>query len=316
MRIVEHFGTHESLEAGEEDPSGWGISDDEVEREVERISDPEARKQRTGADKPGGRPWINVAPKTEFDRITTIKRMPYDATLHAPYARRVERNARALRKYLEELGISLVPVRARTTGHRIDTSRLRGMVLRGDPRVLVARQRAIATDVFIAIIIDCSGSMSSRDNMERAKHFAVLIAEAARGLRGVDVRVFGFTDKVIYDCGDAARCAAHTLSASGGNNDAAALWHATNIAKQSQRRAKLLAMISDGLPTECSVDALRHLVELLTKREKMVCAQVAVQPISEVCFPHYVVVQDEAMDASVRRFGEILVKLVGRALSG
>jgi len=127
--------------------------------------------------------------------------------------------------------------------------------------------------------------------------------------------VFGFTDKIIYDCGDARRCAAHTLQATGGNNDAAALWHAANVAKASQRRAKLLVMISDGLPTECSVAALKGLVDLLTRRERMVCAQVAVQPLTEVCFPHYVVVQDEDADVAVRKFGEILVRLVGRAIA-
>jgi hypothetical protein len=314
VKIVEHFGTHESLEEGEEDGSWWGISEEEIEREVERVREPQQR--RTDLDgKPGGRPWINVQPKTHFDKITQVKKMPYDASAHAPYAKRVERNAHTLRRYLEELGLSLKPVKARVVGNRIDTSRLRALVLRGDPRVLMSRAKHISADVFIGIVIDCSGSMASRGNMERAKHFAVLIAEAAATLRGVDVRVFGFTDKIIYDCGDARRCAAHTLQATGGNNDAAALWHAANVAKASQRRAKLLVMISDGLPTECSVAALKGLVDLLTRRERMVCAQVAVQPLTEVCFPHYVVVQDEDADVAVRKFGEILVRLVGRAIA-
>jgi hypothetical protein len=314
VKLVEHFGTHESLEEGEEDGSWWGISDDEIDREVERIREPKPRQEREDA-KPGGRPWINVEPKTHFDKITQVKKMPFDANAHAPYAKAVARNAALLRKYLEELGLALVPVRARVVGNRIDTTRLRSLVLRGDPRVLMSRTKSIAADVFVGIVIDCSGSMASRGNMERAKHFAVLISEAAMTLRGVDVRVFGFTDKIIYDCGDAKRCAAHTLQATGGNNDAAALWHAANVAKASRRRAKLLVMISDGLPTECSVEALRNLVQLLTMREKMVCAQVAVQPLTEVCFPHYVVVQDADADVAVRKFGEILVRLVGRAIA-
>ena len=72
-------------------------------------------------------------------------------------------------------------------------------------------------------------------------------------------------------------------------------------------------MISDGLPTECSVQALRALVQQLG-RKGMVCAQVAVRPLEEVCFPHYVVLDDEDMNASVRKFGAIITRLVGRAL--
>ena len=64
---------------------------------------------------------------------------------------------------------------------------------------------------------------------------------------------------------------------SGGNNDAAALYHAATAARQSRRKAKVLVMISDGLPTECSIDALRSLVVNLTKRRNIVCAQVAVR---------------------------------------
>jgi len=74
------------------------------------------------------------------------------------------------------------------------------------------------------------------------------------GLAGIDVRLFGFTDHVIYDAGDATRCAVHGLRADGGNNDAAGLWHAAQTALASRRKAKLLVMISDGLPTQCTVE--------------------------------------------------------------
>jgi hypothetical protein len=46
----------------------------------------------------------------------------------------------------------------------------------------------------------------------------------------------------------------------------------------------------------------------------MCCAQVAVTRLEEVCFPHYVVVEETELDAAVRRFGAIAAKLVGRAL--
>ena len=121
----------------------------------------------------------------------------------------------------------------------------------------------------------------------------MLVAEAAKQLAGIDVRIFGFTDTVIYDAGDAARCAAAMLESGGGNNDAAGLLHLAGVARESRRRAKLLVMVSDGLPTECSTEALRSLVDRLEKREHMVVAQVAVRPLEEQCFRHHVLLDQD-----------------------
>jgi hypothetical protein len=107
----------------------------------------------------------------------------------------------------------------------------------------------------------------------------------------------------------------HALSSQGGNNDAAGLWHAAQLALASRRKARLVVMISDGMPTECSVAALRALVERLSRRHKICCAQVAVAPLAEVCFPHHVLLDAADRAASVRRFGEVVARLVKRTLS-
>jgi hypothetical protein len=163
------------------------------------------------------------------------------------------------------------------------------------------------------VAIDCSGSMGG-ESIEKARLFGTLLAEALRGQLGIDLRLFGFEHHVIYDVGTAHRCAVQKLRAGGGNNDAAALWHVAGVARKSRRRGKLLVMISDGLPSNCTVNALRALVRRLT-RQKYCCAQVAVQPLAEVCFPHYVLLQGEDMNTSVRQFGAVVVRLVGQALA-
>jgi len=180
---------------------------------------------------------------------------------------------------------------------------------------VIARRLASYTDLFLGLVIDCSGSMASNESMEKARLFGTLLAEAARGLRGVDVRIFGFTDSVIYDAGSAERCAVAGLEAEGGNNDAAGLWHAAQIALASRRKARLLVMISDGLPTECTVSALAALVRRLTLRSGVCCAQVAVRPLEHVCFPHYVeLAGEETLSVTVRRFGEVVTQLVRKTL--
>ncbi len=62
--------------------------------------------------------------------------------------------------------------------------------------------------------------------------------------------------------------------------------------------------------------ALSALVRRLTTRMKMVCAQVAVRPLDDVCFPHYVLLEDDGIDDCVRRFGAVMMKLVRQALRG
>jgi nitric oxide reductase activation protein len=188
-------------------------------------------------------------------------------------------------------------------------------VTRGDPKLLIARTPVRRTDLFLGTLIDCSGSMQAGQNIERARKFAALIAEAVRPLPGVEARFFGFTDSVIYDAGDAHDCAVTALRADGGNNDAAALFHAATIATASPKRARVLVMISDGLPTECSVAALRGLVTTLTKRKGIVCAQVAVRKLEEECFPHHVVLDDDRSEVAVARFGRMIADLARKTLA-
>jgi Mg-chelatase subunit ChlD len=317
--LVESFGPHEELGQDPTDQlvEGEGITPEELQEEIDRILDPrKAKEAARGGSDPSGRRWINVSPDEHFDLIANVVRVAHDPKEHARYAAEVARHARRMRAYLEELGLALVPTRHRLAGKRFDRSRTLAVVLRGDPRMLIARERRPRADLFLGVLIDCSGSMQVGGRIERAKRFGTLLAEAARGMLGVDVAVYGFTDQVIYDAGDAARCAAHALTAGGGNNDAGALWYAATAARASRRRARLLVMISDGLPTQCSAGALRKAVGIIGGRMGVACAQVAVQPLEEVCFPSYVVLDESDPDASVQRFGAIVARLVQKTLAG
>ncbi len=315
IAVAQVFGGPEGLGFGERDDDvfGAGISDEALQKEVERVLDPRTRDARR-SDKESDRLWINVSPDLEFDKLTRIERLRGDPALHGALATAVRRHASRLRAHLDELGLRWQPHKARTHGHALDRSRLRALVTHGDPRILIAREPVRRTDLFLGVIVDCSGSMTAGQNIERAKKFAVLVAEACRGASGVDARFFGFTDSKIYDAGDADDCAVTALRADGGNNDAGALFHVANVAAASRRRAKILVMVSDGLPTECSVEALRGLVLDLSRRRGIVCAQVAVRALDEVCFPHYVVLDDASPDVAVARFGRMIAMLASKAL--
>ncbi|TWU00976.1 VWA domain-containing protein [Stieleria varia] len=282
-----------------------GISNDDIQREILRVTKPPS------ADGGSGGPLvINVGDDLQFNLIHRVQRLPYLPDAYRPLAEQVGATSRQFRDFLRDLGLSQVRRPRRIRGRSVDAGGLRNLVLRGDPRVLVAREVRYHNDLFLSVVVDCSGSMDTGDSMPKARLFAAMMAEACRGLAGVDLRIFGFTDNEIYDAGDAMRPAIAELSAGGGNNDAAALWHAAGVAKQSRRSAKVLVMISDGLPTECSTQALAALEQRLSRQSDTVCAQVAVRPLTEICFQNYIELTDTDIAVSVRRFGAIVAKLV------
>jgi hypothetical protein len=316
--VCKVFGGPEGLVFGdrEDDVYGAGLDDDILQREVERVLDPRRSKRGDGAGKgTADRLQLNVNPDTRFEHITRIVRIRGDAEVHRKLAVDVSRHATRLRAYLDEIGLRWEPQRARIQGRALDKTRLEALVTRNDPRILVARTPIRRTDLFLGTLVDCSSSMTAGQNIERAKKFAILVAEAVRNVPGVEARFFGFTDSIIYDAGSATDCGVVGLSASGGNNDAAALFHAANVALGAKQRAKVLVMISDGLPTECSVGALKNLVTVLTKRRGIICAQVAVRRLEEVCFPHYVLLDDREPDIAVAKFGRMIGDLARRSLA-
>lgn len=311
--IAAQISLHGAMEADSSEIASRlpGISDADIAGELEKIRrtprPPSSRKNDNVAQ------TIDRSESTEFDTIDEIVVLPFHAHEYWELAKGVAGWSRQLRRFLETLGLSRVTLRRRTRGSAVDRGALPRAVVGGDPRLLMARRTVPKSDLFLGVLIDCSGSMVREGSMERAHLFGALIAEAARGLDGVEARFFGFTDEVIFDAGNAARCAVAQLAPNGGNNDAAALWFASRVALKSKRSARLLVMISDGSPTDCSVESLRALVKRLTA-ERIACAQVAVQPIDDVCFPDYVLVDDKNLSDAVGRFGKIIARLVRKVM--
>ena len=311
------FGGHEGNDRSGREAFGaqWGISDAEVEVEVRKILEPpEVRPDRPRPAPRKGRPTalLNVGRLAPIAPIPTFERLRRDPIAHRAIASQLRRPAAALRRHLERLGLATTPIGGCARGTRVDRSRLRGLVTVRDPRVLIHRRVDPASDVFVGVAIDCSGSMSGA-RLERARAFGVLIAEATLGLAGVDARFFGFTDHVLYDAGDAATAAVASLRSSGGNNDAAALAHVAQIARSSGRARHVLVMISDGLPTQCSVATLTELVRHLVA-QGAVCAQVAVAPLKTRCFENFVRLDRGDLNTAATQFGALVGRLVARTL--
>ena len=142
----------------------------------------------------------------------------------------------------------------------------RPAILRGDPRLLIARQirdrgRPVPRPAHRLLRLDADVEPTWR----RRKLFGTLLAEAAKGLRGIDVRRVR-----LHRQRHLRRRRRRPLRRPLLERRAAAT---TTPPRCGTRRwppgpaggkAKLLVMISDGSPTECTTTALKALVSRLT----------------------------------------------------
>ena len=256
----------------------------------------------------GGR-TLNLGADLDFEPLKEVETLKADPSSHAIVAGKIRPHVRQLRSYFERLGRSTVDSYAMRRGRRLDMAQVRQLAWAGRPNVLVHSEEQITPDLYLGILIDSSGSMHG-DKLNRAKSFAVLVAESARGIRGIEGHILGFTDSMLFDLGDFQRNAITSLSSGGGNNDAGALQYAANLAIHSRKQHRILVMISDGSPTGCSVESLSKLVRDLTVERNFICAQVAVDALDEIAFPHYVDLSQLGFHEAVARFGRLLLRLV------
>jgi hypothetical protein len=255
---------------------------------------------------------LNMAAACGFDPIPAVGQLQADKEGYALIAANLRAQIRILRRYFLTLGTREEEEFARRSGRRVDMARLPRLAVLGDPAVVVGRHTTQAPDLFVGVAIDCSGSMMAETRMDKAKSFGTLILESARRVAGISAHVVGFTDDIIYDVGEPGDTSITRLEADGGNNDAAGLLHAARFALASMKSRKLLVMISDGYPTECSFESLCRLVEVLDSRHGICCAQVAVDSLDDerIAFPHFTDLTEHTPAGAVAAFGRMIQHLI------
>lgn len=312
---IEHWlrtGIEEAAEAHELESVKKGRKPKGVRQIAQR---PGARASRSsGGGSISDHDVMNIAATFDFNPIVQVARVVPKRQEYARLARAVAKQTRSFRRYLSNLGEQELEVHGHKQGSRIDLSLARRLALFGDPAIMVGRESLPAPDLYFGIVIDCSGSMGFEDRMDKAKSFAILLLETARRLPGIDAHALGFTDDIIFDLGGPGDASVAALEPSGGNNDAAGLLHAAKLALKSPKTRKVVVMISDGHPTECSVDSLARLVQHLEARYQIVCAQVAVAELHQnwIAFPNYTDLSEHSLDGAVAAFGRMLKRLVMR----
>jgi len=250
----------------------------------------------------------NLNPERDFPPLNEEQTLPYDLEQHQQIVATIRSHVRRLRAYLEQLGKQTIEEYASHRGWRLDVAQARKIAYLPHPNLLVFARDEVRPDAYLGILIDRSGSMEG-ERIARAKAFATLVAESAKELPGIEGHINAFDDDTFYRLGDLQRNAIASLTAGGGNNDSGALARAADLALRSRKKNKLLIILSDGAPAECSFASLKHLVARLTHQYGILCAQVAVAEIEEIAFPHYIDLSQYPLNEAVARFGSLLRQL-------
>lgn len=187
----------------------------------------------------------------------------------------------------------------------------------GETAVFVEEEEKAKTSLHIEVALDCSTSMlqatetlKQGEKFRLGKCFALAVEEAVTGLSGASSHFWGFTDRQIFDCGEAGQLGVSGLTSEGGNNDSAMLWHMGQSAAASGKQVKILLMISDGQPSDCPWGSLNYLVRQL-ESDGMIPVQIAVDKIAVPAFERFFVdLVGQTMTEAIFTMGRMLASLV------
>lgn len=222
--------------------------------------------------------------------------------------------AAQLRRYLAECGSSLVDKEDQPDGH--DLTDEAELALIGETNIFVEDELKPKASVHLEVALDCSSSMNSAtitlaagEKFRLGKLFAMVLEQAVINLPGVSAHFWGFTSDTIYDCGVAGERRVSGLVCNGGNNDAAMLHKMGESARHSGKDVRILLMLSDGQPSECSWLSLRNLVVKL-EQEGMIPWNFALDVIRTPAFERFFTdLVGQTKDEAVLTMGQILASI-------
>ena len=251
---------------------------------------------------------VNLASTLDFELLEREAWVEPDPARQASLVSEVRVSVRPLRRILQQIVVGMEDQPGSRRGRRLDRAVLRRLPIGRRLDILVGERRVPGSDAYLGLLIDRSGSMDGR-GIELARRFGALVAEAARDIPGLDGDISAFDDQTFYRLGGFTDHRIAALEADGCNNDAGALLRAAQLALRSERERRVIVVVSDGLPTDCSVAALRNLVSALRRAHGLVLAQVAVAPLEHELFPHHLDVSGLSMERAVREFAVLLARL-------
>ncbi len=255
-----------------------------------------------------------------FVQVDNVQPIEADQKLLAEMMPEVHALAQQLRPYLERCGRQTIDREDQPDG--FDLIEEAELALVGESSIFINDDTVPRASVHFEVALDCSTSMTSAtqslqpgEKFILGKFFALVLEQAVINLPGVSARFWGFTDKVIYDCGGPGEGRITGLTIGGGNNDAAMLWHMGQSAAASGKDIKILLMLSDGQPSDCSWLSLRNLV-LKFEQEGMIPWNFALDVIKIPAFERFFTdLVGQSREEAIVTMGTILAAIAEEGIS-
>jgi len=208
----------------------------------------------------------------------------------------------------------------------LDESKL-AEAYQGVPQVYMRQGKVTTNGSTVCVLIDESGSMSWRDKDVTARKAAILLNEAFKDLKGVDLYIYGHTADVVFSGSTEIRiykegkkaCDPYGLSASCArveNRDGTAIYEVGKRIRKFTNNHVIMFVISDGNPAAYDyygASAARDVRQNVTKLENdnFTVIQISIDTVSDVSemFTNYI---DLTHDLSKfpRNLGKIIKKAV------
>ena len=208
----------------------------------------------------------------------------------------------------------------------LDESKL-AEAYQGVPQVYIRQGKVSTNGSTVCVLIDESGSMSWKDKDVTARKAAILLNEAFKDLKGVDLYIYGHTADVVFSGSTEIRiyregnksCDPYGLSSScarSENRDGTAIYEVGKRIRKFTDKHVIMFVISDGEPAAYAyhgreaIRDVKHNVELLEK-DDFTIIQISIDTVSKVSemFTNYI---DLTKDLSV--FPKLLGKIIKKAI--
>ena len=165
------------------------------------------------------------------------------------------------------------------------------------------------SQVHISVLIDTSASMNTDQRIGRAKALATLLAACFEECLNLESLFVGYNQS-IYRCGTHWDHAVNSLAPKGKTNEAAALDYVQKEVGMLSRPMRIVIVLSDGLPTSCSVASVRHLVQQMEKRGEYRFLYGALSDEPHPAYKNRVSLKGEMDRQKIIAFGSALYRLL------
>jgi Mg-chelatase subunit ChlD len=250
----------------------------------------------------------------EFPRPEKVLRLVPNGRANRALAQSVKRFVPVLGPYFSVTGAERALEERLAAGRRLLAGALKKHLAYGEARLfadLRLTEREQHAEVLVGVLIDTSDSMNTNGRLDRAKRLAALLADCLQECPDVESVFLGYNQNV-YLCGDHEVYSIGSLEGAGKTNEAAALDYLRENYLDAPRRRKVVIVLSDGLPTACSVESVRWVVRTLEKEQGVRCLHAALSAEEHPAYGRRTSLAGEIDHALVRALGRTISALLRR----